>query len=60
MSLATLTQHGERLRNKETLADTELKLASEEKRAQTIELVDVVEDEAAVRTREKRLERKKK
>jgi hypothetical protein len=60
MSLATLTQHGERLRNKETLADTELKLASEEKRAQIIELVDVVEDEAAVRTRQKRLERKKK
>jgi hypothetical protein len=60
MPLATSSQHGGRLRNKETLADTELKRPSEEKRAQIIELVDVVEDEAVVRTRDKRLERKKK
>lgn len=60
MPLATSTQHGERLRNKETVTDTELKPPSEEKGAQIIELVDVVEDEAAVRTREKRLARKKK
>jgi DNA-binding NarL/FixJ family response regulator len=58
--LARSTEHGARLENKETLADTELKSPSEKKRAQIIELVDVVEEKALGHSRDKRLERKKK
>jgi hypothetical protein len=53
-----LTDAGEKLRNETISADTEVK-ADSEHRAQIIDLVDVVEEEAAAGKRNERLERKK-
>jgi hypothetical protein len=56
--LTTPTDRGEKLRNETVSADTELK-ADSEHRAQIIDLVDVVEEEATGRERDEPLERKK-
>ena len=53
-----LTGAGEKLRNETISADTEIK-ADSEHRAQIIDLVDVIEEEAAADKRNERLERKK-
>jgi hypothetical protein len=60
MPLATPIDEDEKLRDKNVLADTGLNRDPEKKRRQIIELVDVVEEEAAAHNRDKRLERKKK
>ncbi len=58
VSLTTPTDRGEK-RNKTVSAEAELKRDSEH-RADIIELVDVVEEEATAEKQDKRLERKKK
>ena len=57
MPLATPIDEDEKLRDKNVLA---LNRDPEKKSGQIIELVDVVEEEAAAHNRDKRLERKKK
>lgn len=56
MPLATPIDEDEKLRDKNVLAPNR---DPEKKRGQIIELVDVVEEEAAAHNRDKRLERKK-